>query len=278
MPRHKDTKIQRFFSASLRLCFFASLLLFILAQGAPVLARAQVTPGAQETRAIVIDDTASPTGTLSVPTGSLKEKVQEIRQLVKEKVQERIEEIKKNGTRRAYVGQIATINSTEGTLTVDTKKGTRSVTTNEETKIVDAKRQPVEFSSLKVDDLIIAMGIVNEEDVMTAKRIVVMAKPKTPPPNRRAIHGQVTQIKSAEKTVTITRLPKKDLNYTIKATNETKITKKVDGKVQKVEFAKITVGDWLMAVGTWDEKKSILTAKIIHVVPGLSKPTPKSNL
>ena len=61
--------------------------------------------------------------------------------------------------------------------------------------------------------------------------------------------------------------------------DKTTITKKTDKNVEKVGFSEIEIGDHLVAIGSMTEnEEKIITAKIIHVIPGLSKPTttPKS--
>ena len=219
-------------------------------------------------RAIVIDDLVSPSGTI-------QEKVKEIRQEVREKVQQKLEEIKKKGFVRAYVGKITDI--TDQTLTLDTGRGQRKVLVNEETKIIGTSRQALKFENLKVGDLLIAMGIIDQEEVLTAKRIVLIPKPKVTPPIRRAVFGRVTKIDSQGKIVTLTRSAKKESSFQVKADEKTRITKKIDDKTQKISFSQIALNDRLVAVGLWDEEKEVLTAKIIHIIPGktigLEKPT-----
>jgi hypothetical protein len=246
------------------LCVFATFSLCLFAQrGAPVLAKTQVAPppitSRAGERAIVIDDVAS-------PTGELKEKVQEIRQLVKEKVQEKLAEIKNREQKRAYVGEISAI--TGSTITLETKRGTKNVLVNEETNIVGPQRKTLKVTDLKVGDTIIAMGTVDPDGVMTAKRIVVVPKPPKAPPLRRAVFGRVKEIDKNKQILTVVHLKKEEVSFQVKASDKTRITKKLDGKMQKIDFSKIVIGDRLAAVGTWDETNQILTAKIIHVIPG----------
>jgi len=267
MQRDKETKRQRFFSASLQLCFsaslhlciFISLLLCILVQrGTPAWAKTQPE------RAIVIDEVAS-------PTGELKEKVQEIRQLVREKVQEKLAEIKNRQEKRAYVGKISAIENT--TITLESKKGAKKVLVNEETTIVGALRKTLKLADLKVGDAIIAMGTIGEDGAMTAKRIVVIPQSLTAPTSpkiRRAVFGRVKEIDRVNQILTLVHPKKEQVTFRIKVPK--------DPKAPKVDFSQIAVGDRLVAVGTWDEAGQILTAKIIHIVPGkalgLEKPSP----
>ncbi len=125
------------------------------------------------------------------------------------------------------------------------------------------------------------MGYLGESETLEAKRIVVISKPK--PPFRVVAFGRVTDISSEEKLLTV-KNEKKGITYTIAVTDKTIITKKTDNKVQKVQFSAIEIGNRLVAVGTPTENENkLITAKIIHVIPGKalgqekpsSSPTPE---
>lgn len=190
--------------------------------------------------------------------------VKEIREKVKEIVRQKIDEVKK-GQKRAYFGEITKIDGNMITIS-DPRNRERQVKVSEETKIVKA-------GGLKVADFIIAMGYLTADEVLEAKRIVVAAKPKPLP--RQVAVGKVTDISAEEKILTV-RNEKKDLTYTVLVVGNTMITKKVGTKIQKVNFDKIEKGDRLVAIGTLKENgEKILTAKLIHVIPGLGpSPTP----
>ena len=205
--------------------------------------------------------------------GKLEEKIQQIREAVKEKVREKIQEVKK-GVARAYVGKIAQIGENEFTL--ENPRQSIRVVVGEETKIIGKTKQNLEFKDLKVGDFCIAMGYLEEKGTLEAKRIIVIPKPK--PPARVVAFGRVTDISSEEKILTV-KNERKGITYTITVTDKTIITKKKDNKVQKVQFLAIEIGDRLVAVGTPTENENkIITAKIIHVIPGKAigtlKPSP----
>jgi len=195
--------------------------------------------------------------------GKLEEKIQQIREAVREKVRERVEEIRQ-GIPRAYFGEIKQIGSQEFTL--ETRREEIQVTVSTETKIIGKNKQSLEFKDLKVGDYCIAMGYLTEDNTLEAKRIVIISKPK--PPARITAFGRVTDISSEEKILTV-KNEKRGLTYTVSTNEKTVITKKVDKRIEKVDFSAIEIGDRVIVVGAHKEnEEKIINAKIIHVIPG----------
>jgi len=209
--------------------------------------------------------------------GKLEEKIQQIREAVKERVREKIEEVKRDVS-RAYVGEITQIG--ESDFTLDTRRQVAQIKVTSETKIIGKNKQTLEFKELKVDNFCIAMGYPVENGILEAKRIVVISKPK--PPAREVAVGRVTDISAEEKILTV-KNDKKGLIYTIQVTEKTIITKKGEKGIEKVKFSTIEINDWIIAIGTPTvNEEKIITAKIIHVIPGKAleqeKPTPTQKL
>lgn len=199
------------------------------------------------------------------------QKIKELREAVKEKVQEKIQEIKK-GIPRAYVGEITKIDIDNSNFTLETRSKTLQITTNEETKIIGAKKENLQLADLKIGNFCIAMGYLTDENTLQAKRIVVIPKPK--PPAREVAFGKVIDISAEEKILTV-KNERKGLTYTVEVTDKTMITKKLNNKIEKVNFSSIEINDHIVTVGTPTEnEEKIITAKIIHIIPGLSKKTP----
>lgn len=192
---------------------------------------------------------------------NLKQKVNQIREELKEKVQERIQQLKKP---KGFAGKIIKIN--QNSFTLETKRKTIEVLTDENTKFVNSQRKEITFSDLKIGNFVIAMGYLNEEENLQAKRIVVINPPKAL--FRKAVFGKVEDISIEEKIITL-KNEKNNTIYTIEANNNTKITKKIDKNVKKISFSEIEIGDRIIAVGTIKQnQKNTIIAKIIHVTPG----------
>jgi len=213
-----------------------------------------------------ISPTLTPTTTpTEIPSGSIEEKIQEIRDEVKKKVREKIEETKK-GMKAAYIGEITDI--TDSSLTITTFKGVSSIKVATDTAIINLGNKKIALKDLEIGNFIIAMGYIADTNLLEAKRIIVINKPKIV--IREVAFGKVTDISTDEKILTV-KNEKKNLLYTIEVTDKTIITKKIDGKVKKVKFADVVIGDRIVAIGTPSENENkIITAKLIHVIPGLA--------
>jgi len=242
-------------------------ILFICCLGATVLAQTPKSP-------------PSPQSTPTAPITQIEEeKIKEIRDQVREKVQGRIQEIKEKGSQKAYVGEILKIENLQ--ITLESQKGSREITLDEKAKIIGPKKESFEPEDLKVGEQIIGMGNVDTEGPpngeagkMIAKRIVVVPQLSELPLSRRAIYGQVSEIDKDPKILTLIHPQKEETIFQVKITKDTKVTKKLEGKMQNVKFADVEIDDRLAAVGTWDEENEILTAKIIHIIPGQTKVLP----
>ena len=102
-------------------------------------------------------------------------------------------------------------------------------------------------ADLKTGLFILAMGDADGTGTLTAKRILVIAKPAED--KRRAIFGVVTKVTSS--TITL-----KD--WTVKLSSTTKYT-------GKTKASDIKVGAKLIIVGTVTSDKN-LTAKLVHLL------------
>lgn len=195
------------------------------------------------------------------PTESVDEKIRGIREAVKEKVQETL----KARTRRGLAGSVKTV--TAGALTVETTKGERLVILNEGTTFIKKE-------NLKIGAYVIVIGDLNSDASLEAKRVVVTTRPKFI--SKRIVIGQLVDISNEENLLTL-KNEKKNQVTTVEVKETTIITKKDGNSVKKVTFKALTVGDWLVVIGTpavSDDK--LVTAKLIHAIPGKTDTTTPS--
>lgn len=200
--------------------------------------------------------------------------VNDIRTKVKEIVQEKLDQAQK-GQKMAFVGTISEINGLN--LTLQTNEGDKQLNVATDAAIIGKGGKKITTKDLKSGLFTIVMGYLQENDVLGVRRLVVSEKSKVVA--NEIAFGKVTDISKEENVITI-KNENKNIIYTVEMTDKTVITKKVDGKVQKVKFEVIEVGDHLIAIGVPTENEhKIITAKIIHIIPGLSKevsPTPSA--
>ena len=191
----------------------SSLFSFLL----PVKA-ASPTPSTEPT-----DATGTPSGSLT-PTTAEDTKVKEIRDAIKEKVNE----IKEKIERRAYVGIISQI--TDSTITLDNFRGKRRVRITETTTIIGSARKEIKAKDLSVEDKVIALGIVSDNEILEAKRIIVVLIPKTVPAKRVVIFGSITAVDSKSSSITVTPTKNQDQTIEFKLEKETDLVSQADPK------------------------------------------------
>lgn len=174
-----------------------------------------------------------------------------IRDAVKEKVQQELDQIKKAVAKRGFVGTITAKSDSTLTLT-NLKSQPRTVAVPADTTIKLSGGKEGTFADLKVDTFILVMGDVDSQNVMTAKRLLVLAKPV--PDKRKAVLGTVT--KTSSSSLSVTTVTKDAL--TVKITSATAYT-------AKTKLANIAVGDKVVVVGTSTDSTT-LSALLVHLL------------
>lgn len=188
-------------------------------------------------------------------TPSSEEKARQILEAVRESIRER----QLSPKRKAYVGTLKSIADT--TLVLETKNGIKQATVSTEAAILRIEKETkkeVEFEDLVIGELTIAMGYLDENDVLQTKRVLISLKPEEEI-KREAIYGMVEEVNLKKKTIKIESLKKETL-WTLKITTKTEITNK--------ELEAIQPGDRLLAVGLPEEEENLLTAHRIHILLG----------
>lgn len=186
---------------------------------------------------------------------------------IQQKVEERIQRVLTvhAGKKQAFVGEITDITNT--TLVLDTGRGEKQAKAGDETIIIGLGKKEIEFKDLEIGSFAITMGYLEETGILDTRRIVIDKKPKVP--TRLVAFGEVTDKSSEGEKILTVEHPKKGTVYEVDATKASKITKKIEGKIEQITFEAIEKGDRLVAIGTpSEEKENSLTAKIIHVIPG----------
>ncbi len=162
----------------------------LLAFRLPVMA-ASPTPSPKPTGA-----TATPSGSLT-PTTSEDENVKVIRDAIKEKV----DEIKEKIEKKAFVGIISQI--TDSTFTLDNFRGKQRVRITEETTIIATNKKEIKIGDLALGDKVIALGTVGDDEILAAKRVIVVTPPKTPIAKRLISFGKILSIDTKNSQITL---------------------------------------------------------------------------
>lgn len=259
----QKSKLQRKVQKFLTLSF--SFALFALNFAPPILAQtASPSPTPK----------ASPTSTASATPAS---NGKSIRDNLRERVEEKLNKL--SNKPRAFVGKITQISNSS--LILQTKENTKQVKISEDTTIiqVSAKGQKtINESDLAVGEYVVAMGIIENKDTLSATRILTMTE--NPLRARQPVYGVV---QSTDKGTFTVKHPKKDETWTVKTSSSTRVTVKADGKIEKTSVDAVAVEDRIIAVGEpVKNTTNTITAKLLHVIPGaahglLKSPTPSAS-
>ena len=190
-----------------------------------------------------------------------------VRESVKDKVKQRIETLSIKP--KAYVGTLASV--TDSTLEIKTKEGkTLLASTSQDTtvvKVTGGKRSEIKFKDLALEDFVIAMGFVEERDVLSSKRIIALSE--APFRKKASVFGTVEENALGE---LIIQNLKNNKTWNIGTDKKTVVWEKTADGFGSVKLDKIEPGDKVVVAGGVDEKKEdTLTAGQILLVSKASQ-------
>lgn len=139
------------------------------------------------------------------------------------------------------------------------------------TKMQKGESKNIKISDVAIGDYIVAMGFINNNQVLEAQRILVTDPLE--PTGRIARLGTVTSI---TKTKFKMKIPSQETETEVVEESGTIFTKYVDGKITKSSASDVKAEAVLIVAGTPDIKNFF--ARKIHILslPETVKPTPKS--
>ena len=184
------------------------------------------------------------------PSADLQSKLKALQTEIASKAAKLKTEVNKKLQNRAYIGTI--INKSDNTLFLQTKSGNKSVSTNEFTEYLPVKQ--VTLKSLVKDDFLVALGDVDQDGVLTAKRIVEL---KGSSAERVVNWGQVTEKNSKSLTI-------KTLDGSLKTASISAQTIFRMGQESAV-FDDIRINKAVVLVTTSD--KEIMSARFVYILP-----------
>lgn len=117
-----------------------------------------------------------------------------IRNAIQDKVNQELAQIKQGVAKKGFVGSITTKSDSTITIT-NLKNQPRTATVTTDTTIKLAGNKDGTPKDLKVGDFILAMGDVDSENKMTAKRLLVVVEPEDD--TRKVLMGSVTSATSS---------------------------------------------------------------------------------
>lgn len=206
-------------------------------------------------------ESATPTEKESTSSADIQENVDSVRKEIEKKVAEKLDKI--TTQKRGYFGKISDLFNKTVVLTLRTQDLTVKI--NEETEIVNISRQKVNFDGLEIGSWVIVLGELDQEGVLTAKRVVGIKNPEESP-SREALLVKVTEV--GEKSLKVEKNDGSTL--TVSIDKKTKISRKND---EKAIIKDISAGDKIIVIGT-SKKEGEILAKIIFLFGSIKKSTP----
>jgi len=183
---------------------------------------------------------------------------------IKQRVEERIEKVLSDAEeerKQALVGTLKAI--ANSTLTIETDLGDLQTKVAVDAIIINSEREEIELEDLEIGSKIISMGYLDSQNILEAKRVVVIEEFQIP--TSEAFFGIVTDISQEEKIFTI-KNPKDQAIYTVEMGTDVEITKTVEGEIETAEFEDIQENDSLVVVGEPEEnEEKMITAKLIYL-------------
>lgn len=212
----------------------------------------------------------SPTLTAKVPTEvvatpTITSEIQKFREVIQEKVKAKLQEINQtvqSDTRRGYLGTITKIDT--NTINLDTKNKNQVAVFDSDTVFLNTKSTKIKSTELKVGQEILVMGRIDDQNIFTAKR-VILTTPKTTQNLKTIVYGQVVDVSTMYSLIALIPTNNKNTQYQIKTdTKNIQIASK-DGT--KLTLKDVTKGKKIIVVSTASPiQNQTLTAEKIIVL------------
>lgn len=247
MKKNQKSKLGR-----LLLCVIILYSIYILQANVVLAVSPTVTPK--------LSPTSSASSSASITPTSEDEKVQEIRDAIKEK----LTQIKDKIEKKAYVGTILEI--TDSTLTLSNPHGKQRVRILPETIIAGLNKASASLKDLAVEDKVIAMGQVDANGTLEAKRVVAVPTPKVPPVKRIVFLGTITEVDSKNSTLNLTNIKNLDQSLLIKIDKNTGLINGADQKVV-LKFKDFAQNQRILLIYLEPASGKTAVAKTIYKLP-----------
>lgn len=217
-----------------------------------------------------------PTPTIILtPTPTTTSEIQKIREVVQEKVQEKLKEIANPSTvtsKKALIGKVIQIDSSQ--ITIEYQNNPSIIKIDSSTVYIDLNHNKTTAASLKIGQDVLAMGIDDKStDTFQTKRVIFMNL-NSINLNRTVVVGKIVDISKTSPIFTL--IPSKNKNnlYQIKTDKNTVY---INSNQQKLTSSDLKSGHKIIAVLTPDPKisKTYMALKIMDLdySPAVS-PTP----
>lgn len=180
----------------------------------------------------------------STPSADIQVKLEDFKKEIASKAAALKQQVDKKLKDKAYVGKLKT--KSEAALTLATKSGPRIVNINQDSEFESKVKLKQKFSLKTVaeEDYLVALGDVDETEVLTAKKVILL--PQSKDQQKTYLWGQILSI--SDKLVTLKGRDQKNVAVSISRPSDIKLN------------------DFVIMTGT-TSKNDIFEAEFIHVIP-----------
>ena len=210
----------------------------------------------------------APTSTSNTPVTD--ENIQKIREVVQQKVKEKLASITSTSTgKKAYIGTIDEITSND--ITISYLDQQHQLIVDSDTVFIDTKRNKTTLDKITPGQAILAMGYLNESQILETKRLIIVS-PESLENKKHTVVGKIVDISSSSPIFVLIPSSDKDMQYQIKTDTKTKIILKDKTELKISDLAN---GQKIIVIfsPTPENSKTYYAHKIIQ----LSSATPTEN-
>jgi hypothetical protein len=161
--------------------------------------------------------------TVSPASDDNNQDIQKIREVVQQKVKEKLAEITSTSTgKKGFIGTIQNIDGNN--ITIDRNGQQFQLQVDIDTVFIDSKRNKTDLSKIAVDQAVLAMGFLNESQVLETKRLIVVLSEDLQE-TKHIIVGKIVDISQASSVFVLIPNQNKDDQYQIKTDSKTNLIK-----------------------------------------------------
>ncbi len=186
---------------------------------------------------------------------------------IKENISDRLKKVAgskdENTTqiKQGWAGSIEDITQ-NNSLSVKTNGETKMAQVDPDAKIINDDKKTIKFENLEIGQYILAMGYLQDNQVLDTKRIVSINQPK--PLKYQNYLATIKEINDGKITIQI-----ENSTFTLEYDDDTQFSQAVDSEQAEIELSDLQENDQVILIATPDPKDdTTLLATNIHLLKG----------
>ncbi len=200
------------------------------------------------------------------------EKIEDIRKQIEESVKTKLDEIINKQERRGWVGKITQVNTIG--FEIETNGEDRSVTLNDQAVIINQNRQTISLENLEIGQRVIAMGEVQIDGSLDAKRVVITNEKEDD--NRQPIFGEISETAAQDEIILVKNT---DQSYELIFNEKSTLKQRLNGEIEEIEYQDLVPEQKIAAVisPTDGNTATYQVDELLVITPLEPTPTPSSD-